>query len=1424
MNIIGLSLTSPQFRSHVLAAGDANAQLNKLSGYDVYVLNIPRAVLIPLTANCFGDFLNSGMAGRSAEMVQALLNVLLSYADEMISEASAGAGDGGFASVIEAFVEVVLRPGAVETVEARRGIGRVERRVRADWTSDDVTAYRLHLFAARGDGRRDVATCVGDAIGVSQSGKSELIEASIRQRKSVAGANDGADTAAAGGRGGRGTQSEASMRDKAMRLSKRHYGAIGTVNNWKEYAALHRALRLDAANPRHQSTEVADVVLNPQSPFHASRVFSQARAMWSADACDEQVTLAAYTSIENNGTRVYDFPFHALVIRIPNPFLNPRDFYTLMLPDLHFDASCMTELDNVAPMMGVRTSAAHAYGGDNDDDFAPPTEDALRASVVGFRGHSVHSGLMAFVPQAGAAGGGAMGSGMTAGNEYSDRIAGEVSHVTHTDVYHYVAQIFGAMDTRHAARLAEGLADGALDAFVTPDAETAALVRAHRLAKVALFRVAYSMNSVMSSSNRGLIVWGERRIGNAALNPHRNFSRPQARIAANLSLAGNVVVSDMLQMEFDYDVLSAHQLGLLLVMSARSVHDQSDQLKIHMLFEGIYGSGKSFVMELVAHNYCVPGTSETLTGETAKSFTGESSRNDLIVIKEEMQPDELGIDAVRGCANAASSERESMTKDVLTRKEYSYSALTFVERDGRSERETQKFTIPANMAIWGIINNAGHAIKPALKSRFLLVSQKMPSRKDKRLMDVVAKNCLRRNAETSQTIADNYCEQYLHCLVRKLEYTGVYAEPVDMTLAHVFYKHVLATYEARGYHTESIRAYERMLMAAQVHTIRVALHVLFDSELAVYRDTPFAIAQLLDLEPGLVCTEDTAIYTGGLMSLDYVNPNDAIVLRTILRNNLERKVTRAAGGGTPTYTFVHPTRAAPPRNGAYNAGGQNQNQGQGAIEGGGDIVALGGGQGHGQNGQGGGSDESNMDSSGRQVYERDYYLVSDRYLDQFCKTLATSIKGETFSHETLQLVLTSLAGTRLRVNDGRDRIPAVQVHPGRKEIWFACELFAQRMPRSLRMMLRGDGPGARPAADSDEARAEALEDVHPFLQALSTYCYPHTRERTVITGLVDAARPYIMQTFHMAPNRAPDAAPQMYNRAEFVNESMREVISASRARLDASGDDNQLSLDALDDIVTQIEVDSDIEVAVFQQKCNRIGVAADYVNIFIPADQDAYIDALDANRARSLYPDVCIDMVTHQQTRRKRKAATRTMSSLMADTNLRRPRLGDMVRDAQRGADAAAALAGTGAPSPLAVARTIRGAAAAARSSTVTPVHTPRGGGGPGDIVDDDDDNGGARALSRAYVGSGGIGDSVARAERADETAALESVFSGLDASMNTTTTTTTTADASGGGDEVDADAFRNLMEAFDDDDYGGSGDYGGDGNGDYGGGNGSDV
>ena len=200
-----------------------------------------------------------------------------------------------------------------------------------------------------------------------------------------------------------------------------------------------------------------------------------------------------------------------------------------------------------------------------------------------------------------------------------------------------------------------------------------------------------------------------------AQNPSWSAVRPVERLLdSTLSVFGNFMAYEMLQLENTMLVSAIHEEILFVQITSLLQFDISCQLRMHVLFSGLPASGKSFVQDTLA-KLMIPGTIERVSISTKNATTTVDVKSGL-----QMHVDELNSQFTdKGDGSGVAATKEMMVRGEL------YTEMCIVDPETRERINVRTISKRHCQYICGT-NLGFYMLQEAIRSRFCCIT--VPSR------------------------------------------------------------------------------------------------------------------------------------------------------------------------------------------------------------------------------------------------------------------------------------------------------------------------------------------------------------------------------------------------------------------------------------------------------------------------------------------------------------------------------------------------------------------------------------------------------------------------------------------------------------------------------------------------------------------------
>lgn len=402
--------------------------------------------------------------------------------------------------------------------------------------------------------------------------------------------------------------------------------------------------------------------------------------------------------------------------------------------------------------------------------------------------------------------------------------------------------------------------------------------RAFEVEAVNNFRAIWHENvpdTMISQFEQATIKWGVDY-----LKKHKNLCWRQQKITSNMSLKAEWAIQQILRAEFLYFCHVAHEITLLVTLSAYDAYYPSND-KLHLLLVGPPGVAKSFALIMDASTR-IPGTTDILTSKSSQSDTGSGCLNGYNEKWHEIDEKKLGVLPPNGRAGPTDAETNNF-KMKLTE---CYVARDVTELNKEAGgRQTIKIRIQANGTVQGATNCDINLIPLPTQDRFMIQIIQEFIRPDKTLQQCMeaAANSKERLKELHESAKlQSQLMQYRVCLAGMMMRVNLLPK-VDTSWASKIFAHVTAKVTEETGQKMKSRLNNRMIAVARNLTLINAIWTVFDSDLSPIREKPFEFEDMLLLTPYLTAGTQEAIMTLGFFRSEL--ESDRLInqiLRTLL--------------------------------------------------------------------------------------------------------------------------------------------------------------------------------------------------------------------------------------------------------------------------------------------------------------------------------------------------------------------------------------------------------------------------------------------------------------------------------------------------------------------------------------------------------------
>ena len=155
------------------------------------------------------------------------------------------------------------------------------------------------------------------------------------------------------------------------------------------------------------------------------------------------------------------------------------------------------------------------------------------------------------------------------------------------------------------------------------------------------------------------------RIWYSGLSPEENFVEHNIYEMA-LSLFGNIQARNLVEFEKVFKVKTNFRLAMEALLVTLGAHRYHYGLRANLLMTGDGATGKSWIINLI-EKLAAPGTTMNITHQTTHAFNTNEDLSDIALFKEELNPQEFGIqpDMKEGMASPFLKNRLTGNKNVV---------------------------------------------------------------------------------------------------------------------------------------------------------------------------------------------------------------------------------------------------------------------------------------------------------------------------------------------------------------------------------------------------------------------------------------------------------------------------------------------------------------------------------------------------------------------------------------------------------------------------------------------------------------------------------------------------------------------------------------------------------------------------------------
>jgi hypothetical protein len=389
-----------------------------------------------------------------------------------------------------------------------------------------------------------------------------------------------------------------------------------------------------------------------------------------------------------------------------------------------------------------------------------------------------------------------------------------------------------------------------------------------------------SKTSNIMTQGASIIGWYEQRCMEQGT---RWLGSEEPLMDPTMSIFANTFARWMLCMEDSMFVTSLHLLAMTAIFGSRDAYRHKLALHFNLVMTGDNSTGKSFVTKLVS-TCSVPGTTATVGNKTANADFSDKDHNDMILINEELKPDEYKDKKRGGDDTSEAANKEFLTSMLYTKK-------VFYKGDDGS----RMFRISVSQQISTLIgcSNLMHTdFSPAIRSRLSCVPVVVVRRNDRQTQDLVNiedRLPTEKIAIKQIFIDDMQTDQFFQYHVEKL--IGVHALK-DVTLGAFDNIAQIMTHYLKRCHAidPEIRTIDRAGMLARKLTIAHACRLLYSTPHSPYYKRPFEYRSLMSLDPLLHDNEEIACFAIELVKHEIVDRSHPHFVQMLKENYVERRL------------------------------------------------------------------------------------------------------------------------------------------------------------------------------------------------------------------------------------------------------------------------------------------------------------------------------------------------------------------------------------------------------------------------------------------------------------------------------------------------------------------------------------------------------
>lgn len=399
-------------------------------------------------------------------------------------------------------------------------------------------------------------------------------------------------------------------------------------------------------------------------------------------------------------------------------------------------------------------------------------------------------------------------------------------------------------------------------------------------------RVWHDEDAFISEPLKKVIRWFHKEYDPKTIRPYRFVHKDTSVMAHRACL---------LMYNYDklYQVSSAHRAIYIVHLMRLDAFRHEMNMHLNCAFTGEAATSKSFVYEILKKN-SIEGTVSERTYDTDKADAVDFDMNHFVNVFDEAPPGFFKDPKKRGPLEALKQKLTSMKTS---------HRRPFTDENG--ERH-QINAISQNIGcLMGATNEPRSNFDKPLQTRFnwfeaeKLLNTTRSVAECQHAAETMGES---QRDKLEEMVAFHKFEQAYTALVWQFVRMGRIKGP-DTTAVGIVLRRFKQELETQGVTIHS-RAAERVKRLSQNLAIVRAKQILYHTVSGKYANVPFAIEQVPDAEPFLICTEEIVIHAIGLVFDGIVSRNKYRVLKKLWQMHKESQNYRVNDMGVEDYNYI----------------------------------------------------------------------------------------------------------------------------------------------------------------------------------------------------------------------------------------------------------------------------------------------------------------------------------------------------------------------------------------------------------------------------------------------------------------------------------------------------------------------------------------